>query len=311
LDPEGGHLLLELDLRVAPERLGTHTGEHNRGWNRTLLNLMHRAGAITILQVDAKTDRWKVEIPNPALVDGDLALLQHIFSLRDQERRQAQTAFDTFVEVLEGDFCLLAETFRLIEHDAPFVPDCGRCGPCRRALQASETLETVRFQGLTGHWKQPWSLLAPPPWPGAVLVEHEVLDKDVLLSEYLPLLARLGYAQFLVPDDWAPCAAERLRDLALHPGLVLGFEEWSTQGWQLYDLPTAALLDLGPGGVYTQAFLRTYLQRPRSQRPPMLVLARQGHALDGKRLAQRMDTCYPLSTLQELMLDSSMLGAAK
>jgi ATP-dependent DNA helicase RecQ len=298
-DPVTGRRVIDIDVNIAPERLGSHTGERNREWNRTLLNLTQRAGVVKVVNVNPGTNTWTVEVLDPRILDGDEGVLAGVFSLRDDERRQAVAAFDEFREVIQGDLCLLAETFQLIESGRPFASECGRCGPCQK--EGQEMPVSVPFGGLKPQWKRPLVSTEAPPMPGVVLIEHDELDFGKLLAEEIPKLARLGYVQFLVPDSRTREAAQRCWAAKHNPGLILGFEELSTYGWSPYDLPTAALIDLGSADVYQQAFLRAQLARPREERPPLVVLVRDRYLLDGRLLSQRVDSSYPLSLLDELV----------
>jgi ATP-dependent DNA helicase RecQ len=294
---EAGRRLLQIDLNFAPERLGAHTGGRNRDWNQTLLNLMQRAEALRVLSVDKRTETWTVEVLNGRILD-DVAVLRSIFELREDERRQSYSEFDAFRGLIQGEFCLLAETFQQTESERPHAHSCGRCGPCRREEEEAPEPDRVPVGGLTPSWGAPHWTGHTPPMPGTVLIEHDELDFGPLLSEQLPVLARLGYSQFLVPDNHVHVAAQLLRTAHRHPGLVLGYEERSVHRWGLYDLPTAALIDLAASDVYQQAFLRDHLRRPRGERPPLFLLARVGYQLDGRRLSQLVDTVYDLGILK-------------
>jgi ATP-dependent DNA helicase RecQ len=294
---ESGRRLLEIDLNFAPERLGAHTGERNRDWNQTLLNLMQRTEALRVLRVDKRTETWTVEILDARIL-GDEAVLRSIFKLREDERRQSYADFDALRELIQGKYCLLAETFLMIESARPHAPSCGRCGPCRREEEEASEPDRIPVGGLTPSWGAPFWTGHTPPMPGTVLVEHDEFDLGALLSGQLPILATLGYLQFLVPDIHVQVAAQLLRTAHRHPGLVLGYEERSVHRWGLYDLPTAALLDLSASDVYQQAFLRDHLRRARGARPPLILLARVGYQLDGRRLSQLVDTVYDLGILK-------------
>ena len=299
IDDATGKHKLEVDLNLAPKHLGSHTGDWNRRWNRSLLNLLHRARAVEIISVDARADLWTVRVDDTGVIEGDKGLLEQIFGLRQEEQDAANEAFQAYCEVMRGEYCLLAETFELVEHGHAHARECGRCSNCRKEKLIPVSLEDLEFGGLNVSWQSPYLGTQAPPVLDSVLIEHSgigiVADPLRVISD----LTALGYVQFLVPSSLARLCARELASKLRNPGLLLGFSEWSIHGWKTAAAPTVALLDPSAGQVYQAAFLRKHLRLARDSRPPLAVISPSGNALDGRYLTQLFDATYPLSTLSK------------
>src|SRR5690606_6466111 len=115
-----------------------------------------------------------------------------------------------------------------VESDSVVASECGRCGPCREAQMPTRSLDQILHRGLERVWKLPTTRV---PWRSTIHIEHDISDYSVIVAEFVPKLARLGYMQFIVADAYASECASTFKAIAGHPGLLLGFEEKCVHNW--------------------------------------------------------------------------------
>ena len=242
---EQGRLRLKINLDAARDGLGPYTGERNRNWNRTLLMLMQRAGALEVDVVrdpDGAAPIWELLLDWPELLEhgahAELAWDQ-IFNLRNTEQAHAIAEHNRFAGLMRGSGgnCLLTGVFREIEPHVWDVLPCGRCPQCR---SRGATLPTfLQSRGLDQVWLQDTgtSIKASP-----VLIVPTDPAFQIGLKALLSRLLDAGVEQFVVPDDIAGNVVLTLSEFSARHGFVLGISEWLRDGWQLAQLSTAVFL---------------------------------------------------------------------
>lgn len=242
-----GQRKLVLSLDAAREGLGRFTGEHNRGWNRSLLNLMQRAGVVELradppsedksMEREVESENWEVTLLDDRLLakgDGWTQVWDLIFATRDAEKRQATSELDRFRKLMSGVFegCLLRETFSLIEPGVD-VADCGRCEDCRRAGRRPPS--HVQPSGAT----QMWGHSAP---------HAKALGSGILLvapdddgSQLINRLVRVGIEQFITSCDNQKAIADILADSPARFGFQFDIDDWLANDWVIPNVPTAII----------------------------------------------------------------------
>lgn len=301
-DPVSGALRLLLPLDAAREGMDPrYTGERNRSWNRSLLNLMQRQGVLTI-EAEAPRDeetpkQWRAtilreEVLNPEDEAAWSDIWARIFAGRDQEAALARADLRAFVTAMKRHDrdCLLRAAYRLIEPDAVPVA-CGRCEACRR--QGISPPGGLRPDVARFAWPpQETGRLTLPR--GVILVAPEG-SRDRLIRR----LAGAGIEQFVVPEAEASAIASNLADLPVRFGFVQSAEDWLRRDGVLPDLPTALLpassTSLGP-------WLRE-LERLATGRPyqRLLLMAEPASRVDGRPLHQ---IASPHAPYDEAILDA-------
>ncbi len=247
---EEGHRKLVLSLDSAREGLGRYTGEHNRGWNRSLLNLLQRA-AVVELRADPPSEEasstgevepetWEVTLLDDRLVssgEGWSDVWDLVFATRDAEKRQATGELDRFRKLMSGVFegCLLRETFALIEPGVD-AADCGRCEDCRKAGRSPPTF--VQPEGASHTWSRP----EPPSSAlgGGVLLVGPEGD----FSRLIDRLARVGIEQIIASAEQLQMAADALATSPARFGFVHDLDDWLDSRRVVADVPTAVLADV-------------------------------------------------------------------
>lgn len=187
--------------------------EVDRDWNDHLLLLLQRAGAIQVVDMATSDDELLIRILDSRLLE-DSEHFRIIFeNAREQEKGVNLT--DQLVEIIKLYSNTRAETclgrrFAEIYDDVQIA--CGGCSSCRAEGQEAYGGETLDFQVSypteLAQQPLPISPLAPSlnaklgtwrslnvTWTGNRTVEGL---GDVV--ELLPLLAKLGFQQFIVPD---------------------------------------------------------------------------------------------------------------
>lgn len=298
---EEGRQRMSLDLDAVRDELTRRKTDYNRGWNMALLTLMQRAGAIQVREVDGAGDqpgaRWTVEILRPGILDGaDSAAWDEIFLTRESEVLEARRSLDPFVNLMRWpeSACLTRSVFELIEPGAFALP-CGRCPACRR----SRILPPGTI--ICGGLEQAWTDAATPTGVlpgGLLLIEPCDPTFDRGLDQLLGRLLVAGVDQFLVPDEIAQRAAERLA-AGNGLGLVLSTSAMS-DSTVIAGLPTALLLPQDSGhAVFLLERLRLFAQRWPNL--PMIVVAGPDRLLQGRRLDQTVSASAPIA---EVLLES-------
>jgi ATP-dependent DNA helicase RecQ len=293
---EEGRRRMTLDLDVVREGLKRHAGDYNRGWNRGLLTLMQRAGALTVLSVpivdDQPTASWDIELLEPALMaEADADVWDHIFSVRDAERLDARRQLEPFVENMLAPLraCLTQSTFQLIEPDAD-VPPCGRCPSCRR--RGVTPPRHLKCDGLEKAWPQSALAVSPMP-PGLTLLAPEDDEFGSGFDRLLDRLVGTGIEQFIVPRKLADRTAGQLALSRARLGLIMADDDWRGDV-TLARIPTAAILPDDPD-LAREVLARLSVKAMLWAETPIVVVARPSRVLDDRRLDQTVSPSAPLS----------------
>jgi len=299
---------LILPLDAAPERLGRHTGGHNRRWNQSLLNLMQRAGILEIITVEERQAHpaWEVVLCRDELMGDPVtaaAAWDDIFRVRDAEQTSASAEAKSFVNHIRGrgSNCLLTGAFSLIEPEVWDAPPCGRCARCRERDYPAPV--QIASGGLDAVWGQGPDVSRGPTGP--LLISPEGFDA-VPRRRLLLRLARAGLQQLVVPDDWAREAAEIMAAEGAPLGFVLADSDWMEGRWALANLPTATVLPEGALNIdrwmtQVSAFSAAF---PKQR---LVLVADPATRADGRRLDQ---VASPLGSYSEAFLDALAIGVA-
>ena len=297
---------LVIPLDAAPERLGRHTGGHNRRWNQSLLNLMQRSGVLEVMTVEERQAHptWEVILHRDELM-GDAAAASatwdDVFRLRDAEQASAVSEAKSFVNHIRGrgNNCMLIGAFSLIEPEVWDAPPCGRSARCRERSYPAPT--QIASGGLEAVWAEGPDVQRGPT--GRLLISPDGFE-PFARRRLLLRLARAGLQQLVVPDEWAGEAAEILADEGAPLGLVLTDSDWLEGRWALANLPTAAVLPessvgiarwIAQAGNFAAAF-------PKQR---MVLVADPAARADGRRLDQ---IASPLGSYSEVFLDALAAG---
>jgi ATP-dependent DNA helicase RecQ len=297
---EGGLRLLTLDLDAAHDGLSTSKPtDHNRNWNRSLLNLLQRARILTVVSVLAEPGDaralWQVEIEEPSVLDPkETTIWDRIFDVRNQEQSTARSEFNAFAHLMQRPTqrCLLQAVFGLIEGEVEhFVPACGRCPSCRK-LRLPPPSE-IRLHGLETAWPGSELLPAMRLPKGVTLIAPDDPSFGFGLSKLLQRLVGAGFDQFITPRDIAADAAARLAQTPARLGLVLSQDEWvGDPSRSLSKIPTAILLP--PEQSAAVALLRRVHELGQAARDlPVVILGRPERQIHGRRLDQTVSTHAP------------------
>lgn len=282
---------LSLSLDAAREGLGRYTGEQNRGWNRSLLNLLQRAGVIEIeaappadgSDIAQGAETWEAILNDDGLLgDGEAwaEVWDRIYRVRDAEQRQATLELDRFRRLLARDVsgCLLRETYGLIEPSSD-APDCGRCPDCRARGQAPPTL--LHPTGLQATWPALSSVGRSPLGSGLVLVAPQA---DGSAEGLVRRLVNAGVEQFIAGRQQALAIAEMLAASTARLGLVQDAEDWMAHERILPDVPTAVLpADSVDVWRWLRAAHRLAAQRPNQT---LAFVVDPERRIDGRALHQ-------------------------
>lgn len=230
--PKNGVIEMVASLKTRPA--GVRQGSYTRTWNKALLVLLQRFGALDVKALGESKDEWPIAVKDARLLGDDNLAFAEIYKRRDDEVAQARRAFDRMKEVLDdrASTCLLAQLYALVE-DASFgVEPCGRCPACR--LVAVEPPANVRWYGVDTYWTQ------ARRETGLLRLVHPTDDDGGPGASLSRSLQRLGVEQFVVPDttarDWAASAREG-------PGLGLVVPtSLLLDGWHLAAVPTAVVV---------------------------------------------------------------------
>jgi ATP-dependent DNA helicase RecQ len=235
---------LALDLDAKREGLGRWTGAQNRRWNLSLLNLMQRAGALTVSLLTDPDDgpvRCEVDLHWPTLMEDSRAAseeLDRIFAARDREQTASIAQYRIFRSLMSGvqpEACLLTGAFLQIEPEIAYVEPCGRCGPCRSQGVPVPTYAVI--DGVDQTWAPESRSTARP-----ILIQTDDSRFGESLDQLVGRLVGAGVDQFLVPQSIASRTATLARSHGADLGLVLSLEDWLKDGWHLADRSTALLV---------------------------------------------------------------------
>lgn len=279
-----GKRRLRLSLDAARDGLGRYTGERNRGWNRSLLNLLQRADVIDI-EADTPSDdddaplTWNVVVLEDGLLsDGALwkTAWDRIYAVRDTEQRVAAGELDRFRRLMSGAYegCLLSETYALIEPDTD-APACGRCPDCRRrGVQPPSLLQP---HGTTTVWS------SGPAFTTALgdgLVVVAPLPHSDLLTR-LERLVAAGIEQIIAPLEQCVAIADMLARSSARFGFVHDLADWIGNARVLPDLPTAILADEADTMSTLRAAQRLAETHPRQT---VVLVANPDRIVNGRAL---------------------------
>jgi ATP-dependent DNA helicase RecQ len=292
---------MTLDLDAVRSGLQTRrSSDYNRGWNRALLTLMQRSGALKVTSVseERRDGRalWTVEVIDPALLSpSDSAVWDRIFIVRQAEQREATeevTAFQALMSPPHQE-CLIQGVFGLISgHDRYSVPPCGRCPACIKMRQ--DPPRVWHSDGLETVWDTTASLRPSSLPPGTLLVAPNDPAYESGLHRLINRLANAGVEQFIVPDDIALEVANALVDSPAQYGLVLGHDELETASAELVRLPTAVMLPTADAdAARLVARCRTWADVMAEQ--PLVIVGRPDRVLVGRRLDQTASRLAPYS----------------
>lgn len=286
---DGAKRRARVKLDAAREGLGRWTGERNRRWNRSLLNLLQRSEAVRIEHVtepDQGSPVWELLLLDDGLIQPGAAwdeAWNRIFAIREGERTTAKAELTSFKGAMSGrrSDCLLTGVFELIEPETWDLPPCGRCPACRdRRVRAPMALQTMS----SGEsWARAGSTSALPP--GVVLVAPEDPEFDRGLLTLTNRLVEVGVEQVVAPDRVAPRVADILRASSASLGLVHEQSIWTRNPSAAADVPTAVFLDGTEEAAATSLRLVAELSGMRPHQC-WLVIGAPGRRIGGRPLAQ-------------------------
>lgn len=285
---ESGEPRLILPLDAAREGMDArYTGERNRGWNRSLLNLLQRQGAL-VLEADTFDDEtlplhWRAVVRHagllaPADTDTWRSTWDAVFTGRNTEVATATRELREFVHFLrrpERD-CLLLGAYRLIEPDT-FASACGRCPACR--IRGRSAPSSLRPRSALFAWP-PLAAASTELPKGVLLVAPDNGPSDQLLRR----LTKAGIDQVVTAEIEAGSIAHGLEKAGARLGFVQSAADWIQRDGVLPDLPTAFLPTTNDA---LPAWLRE-LQRLAAERPhqTFILVADPGQRVEGRLLQQ-------------------------
>lgn len=247
-EQQTGRQTAVMNIDSAPVRLGSHTGEHNREWKRSLLTLMQRAGDLEVLNTrhrieaeksDNKDEFWLVRVLNPEILS-ESTKLKSVFEKRTRESAKFRSGQRRLEEIFKtmGTRCLLEALYEEVESNAPPIPFCGRCDWCIGA--GVEPPEHLDFGGLNSTWP-PRDSRRPSFVPGIHLMELDTPDDCNSIDSIIQKLTTLGFQQYIVPDTMTRQVQEMLGKCA-GLGLILNYSMVIRQGWELARMSTVVLM---------------------------------------------------------------------
>ncbi|WP_168251269.1 helicase-related protein [Rhizobium ruizarguesonis] len=234
---------LVVPLDAAHEDLDDGDTDYNRDWNRSLLNMLQRAGAITIMATESRGDLpvWHIIVREPLLLDSGAneTYWAGLAKLRTKEQSAALSDLDNFkAAVFNPKICVSAAIFEMVEAGSPLVPPCGRCAFCRKQQIAPPRLDEIRFEGLDRRW--PHSLGESGLRPG-ISILHPTRDDGTISDNLIEGLVDAGIEQFVVNDHLAANFARRLVPFGCRYGMVSSHGDVEGD-WRPALLPTAVFI---------------------------------------------------------------------
>ncbi len=304
---------LDVRLDALRDALGTQSSDYNRKWNMTLLNLLQRAGAVSIQVLDDNAQHgpvWRVEVLNPRILEQSeqaTAVLSEAFELRTSEQKGARDDVTHLIRILSGlqDDCALAELFRAVEVGHPSVEACGRCAWCRE-LGATPP-DHAPFRGLDVTWRSAPVGTTCRLGPIPLLIEPDDPSFSTALTRLLRRLAHTGVEQFVVPDGRGPEAVSALVDSEAHLASVFEAHHLvDGSGWTLANLPTSVLFS-NDSQLAEALFRRCTDWKAVYPEQGVAFVARPAMVVRGRPFAQIASTNppYPESFLDRLSRNSA------
>jgi ATP-dependent DNA helicase RecQ len=306
----GAHQRMTFNLDAIREGLSTRAdNEHNRNWNRSLLNLMQRAGVLEVISVSTEYDEpgsmWEIELKDSEILDPDNTVVwDRIFLLRNREQAVARSELDAFRALMmqPQKQCLILSVFNLIQGDGGVVPPCGHCQWCRGAGELPPV--NITAYGLECAWANSINVVPMKIPRGITLIVPEDTEYEAGLDRLLRRLADAGFEQFLVPDEIAIQTAQVLAESPVRFGFTLAHDEWvGPASKSLPRLPTAVLMppeEIGASDLLKR--LRDF--SADSPETVVAVVARPERQVDDRRLDQIVS---PLAPYSEEFLDALLV----
>jgi ATP-dependent DNA helicase RecQ len=287
-----GKQFMAVPLDAVRASLGRDSSDYNRDWNRTLLTLLQRAGAIGVHAVeepDHEAPLWHIEVLDTrimAISPQNQDFLEALFAIRDAEQKVARRDVDRLVAVLSGgtDWCRLGALFEAVEAGHPSIEECGRCDWCR--ANDIEPPTQVPFAGLAESWPEPHPLRSTRLPAGITLIRPEDDGDHSRLPSLLTRLAATGVEQYVVPECLGRHVARELSTRPVAAGLVLEHQDLlNRSSWAMVGLPTAVLLS---GGARQIDALYRRCEDWSAAYPgqPLLLVAPPGLRLRGRPIEQ-------------------------
>lgn len=285
---------LVMPLDAAHEDLAAGDTDYNRDWNRSLLNLLQRADAISIMATESRGDVpvWHVNIQEPLLLDSDPndAYWARIAELRTREQSAALSDLKKFKEaVFKPETCVSSAIFQLVEAGSPLVLPCGRCAFCRAHRIPPPRLEEIHFEGLDRRW--PHSIGASRLRPG-ISILHPTRDDGTISDDLIEGLVGAGIEQFVVQDHFADSFARRLVAFACRYGFVNSHADVQ-RDWQPALLPTAIFIDHQSRIEWLIERIKSWAVAEPMQR--LVIIAPPETAVRGNLIVNTLSSSAPIS----------------
>jgi ATP-dependent DNA helicase RecQ len=270
----------------------------NRLWNMTLINLLQRAGALEVILVKdlGKSATWSAQVHDHQILeksDQSKALLERMFSRRDEEKDQTIASVDELVSILsgKGDDCMLARLFRAVEAGHPWVEECGRCAWCRSVKAIPP--KRVFAKGIGIHWADNLLKIDCRIPRGRTLIYMDEADPTRLSTTLLRRLINAGIEQFVVPDGLGAGLLEVVKNTPKSMALVLEARHLlGSSGWSLASLPSAAFL-LHGSRADAQLFEKCKDWSVRHPDVPLIFVSVPGVRLEGRLFDQLASSSAP------------------
>jgi ATP-dependent DNA helicase RecQ len=300
---EGQRARVALELDAHPTDLAEPTGEQNRNWNRSLLNLLQRASALQVMDVVAEQGpaMWTAFVNDLDLLDSDTAKrsgrLQHHLKLRDVEIVQIRREVGRLLEILRNSSgaCWLEGLFAEVEGIAGVVEVCGRCPWCRNSGLSPECVP--RFQGTSSVW--PDGGISGFPFSTRQVILPEDPTFGTSLGRLVERLWSVGIDHFCASTEVSGRVRGYLRDRGnAGLGLITALPEIATGEWKCPSVPTAVLLPAVPLEIGLLWDSVRKWSTPAGKQ--LLVVATSAHTVGGRRV---VDIASIQGALREDVLD--------
>lgn len=285
---------LVVPLDAAHDDLPTGDTDYNRDWNRSLLNMLQRAGSLRVMATESRGEVpvWHIDVLEPSLLSADenRDFWTRIADLRGEERSAALSDLDAFKQaVFKPETCVSAAIFELVEAGNPLVPPCGRCAYCRSHAIVPPTIDEIRFEGLDRRWPQ---TAATAKLRQGITIVHPTIDDGTISPLLIAGLAAVGIEQFVVPDTEVDSFATRLVGLDCALGLVSSHSD-ILGSWRLAAVPTAVVIN----GMDTLDRLVDRIEAIAAKSPSqvVVVVAPAHTAVRGKPIVNTLSQSAPIS----------------